>query len=275
MSDSLKLSSPSIQQIISTLQGVELLLIKGGAFTMGSPVSEPQRRNNETQHSVTLSDFYLSEKAITNEQYCRFLNMKGVSDNGQLDVSGYGNQTLIETDCRDMQYASGEWRPTSGKENFPVVYVSWFGAKAYCDWVGGRLPTEAEWEYACRAGTTTPFNTGHCLTTSQANYNGNYPYINNVKGVFLWRTQAVGSYAPNSWGLYDMHGNVWEWCSDWYDNYNTSIVENPQGPSTGSYRVLRGGSWRSIATHCRTAFRHKFSPGDRNGHCGFRVATGF
>ena len=256
-----------------TLQGVKLLLIKGGTFTMGSPASEPERVKNETQHSVTLSDFYLSEKAITNEQYCSFLNAKSIPSNGQFNVSGYGNQTLILAHNWGVQFTNGKWSPASGKADFPVVYVTWYGAKAYCDWASGRLQTEAEWEYACRAGTSTPFNTGNNLTTSQANYDGNYPYNNNYKGTYLKRTQPVGSYAPNAWGLYEMHGNVCEWCNDWYGDYSISAVSNPQGPSSGSRRGLRGGSWNSYATNCRSASRISRSPDYRSINFGFRLAA--
>jgi len=254
------------------LQGVKLLLIKGGAFTMGSPESEPERESGEIQHRVTLSDFYLSEKAVTNEQYCRFLNAKGVYSNGQFNLSGYGNQTLIEAHEWGVQYANGVWQPSQGKSNYPVVNVSWYGAKAYCDWAGGRLPTEAEWEYACRAGTTTPFNTGRNLTTSQANYNGNYPYDGNTKGKYLKHTQPVGSYAPNDWGLYEMHGNVWEWCSDWYDSYSSNAQTNPQGPSSGNDRVFRGGCWYNHAHYCRSSLRIYHTPDLRNCTVGFRLA---
>ena len=256
-----------------TLQGVTLLYIKGGTFMMGSPESEPGRDDDETQHQVTLSDFYLSEKAITNEQYCRFLNAKNISSDGKGNVSGHGNQTLVVAHDWGVQYTGGEWRPASGKVNHPIVNVTWYGAKAFCDWAGGRLPTEAEWEYACRAGATTPFNTGANLTTSQANYNGNYPYNGNAKGTYLGRTQPVGSYAPNAWGLFDMHGNVWEWCSDWYDSYNTSAVTNPQGPDSGSYRVLRGGSWYNYAQSCRSAYRSNRSSGYYGNYFGFRLAA--
>jgi len=140
-----------------------------------------------------------------------------------------------------------------------------------------RLPTEAEWEYACRAGTTTPFSTGENLTTGQANYNGNYPYKNNQKGVYRENTVAVGSFAPNAWGLYTMHGNVWEWCGDWYGGkyYEEckakGIVENPAGPGTGSHRVLRGGRWGSDAGRCRSAYRGSGTPDYRNAYVGFRL----
>jgi len=254
-----------------TLKDVKMLFIKGGTFTMGSPSSEPWRINNETQHSVTVSDFYMSEKVITNEQYCRFLNEKGIKGDGKYNVSGYGTQTLVEAYVWGIQYSNGKWQPASGKADYPVVKVSWYGAKAYCDWAGGRLPTEAEWEYACRAGTTTPFNTGNNITTSQANYNGTNPYNGNPKGAYLKKTQPVGSYPPNDWGLYDMHGNVWEWCSDWHGDYGTAAVTNPQGPATGQYRVLRGGSWDAYGRDNRSAHRSYNAPEGNNTRYGFRI----
>ena len=262
-------SSPPTSKI---LQGVKLLFIKGGSFTMGSPESEPERYDTETQHSVTLSDYYLSENVITNEQYCLFLNANGIPSDGNGYVSGYENQLLIKANYQGVQCSNGRWHPAQGKTNYPVVHVTWYGAKAYCDWAGGRLPTEAEWEYACRAGTTTPFNTGINLPTSQANYNGNYPYNGNTKGINFNSTQPVGSYAPNAWGLYDMHGNVWEWCSDWFGRYNADDEINPQGPSTGTFRVLRGGSWSDNERSSRSADRN---PGelDERGNGGFRIAA--
>ena len=255
-----------------TLQGVKLKFIKGDTFLMGSPESEPDRYDSETQHSVTLSDYYLSENLITNEQYSRFLNENRISSDGNGDVLGFENQLLVKVHHWGVQYSNNEWHPAPGKADFPVVHVTWYGAKAYCDWAGGRLPTEAEWEYACRAGTTTPFNTGFSLSSSQANYNGNYPYNGSVKGTFLAHTQRVGSYAPNAWGLYDMHGNVWEWCSDWYGRYNIDDDTNPQGPATGTYRVLRGGSWVDNARSCRCTDRNPGELDDR-GNGGFRLAA--
>ena len=258
---------------VDRLYGITLIRIQSGTFTMGSPATEPERYSDETQHQVTLSGFQISEKAITNEQYCRFLNATGVPSSGEGNVSGFGNQPLISTYQWGVQYVSNEWRPATGYANYPVVMVSWYGAKAFCDWAGGRLPTEAEWEYACRARTTTPFNTGNNLTTAQANYNGNYPYNGNPAGTYLYRTQPVGSYAPNAWGLYDMHGNVREWCNDWYGNYGTTAVTNPTGPSTGSSRVFRGGSWYLGAAVCRSAYRRSSIPDTRNDSYGFRLAV--
>ncbi|MFZ4526470.1 MAG: formylglycine-generating enzyme family protein [Chlorobium sp.] len=139
------------------------------------------------------------------------------------------------------------------------------------------MPTEAEREYACRAGTTTPFNTGNNLTTDQANYNGNYPYNGNPKGVSRQNTVPVNSFSPNAWGLYTMHGNVLEWCSDWfgdryYDDCKASgTVTNPAGPATVSFRVLRGGCWYCFAWYCRSAWRDYDSPGNRSPIVGFRL----
>ena len=264
------------RQSFIILRGVKLLHIKGGSFVMGSPTSESERNVDETQHSVTLSPFYLSENAITNKQYCCFLNEKNIPENGNGYIFGFDYyERLIEDHEWGVQYRRGLWHPASGKDDYPVVKVSWYGAKAYCDWAGGRLPTEAEWEYACRAGTTTPFLTGNNLTTQQANYDGNSPYNGNKKGAYLQHTQPVCSYTPNAWGLYDMHGNVWEWCKDLYDKdfYNNSPASNPQGPLSGWDRVVRGGSWGNRARSCRSANRSCSSPGYCINRYGFRMAA--
>ena len=167
-----------------------------------------------------------------------------------------------------------------GKDN-PVEQVSWNEAAEFCKKLSEktgqivRLPTEAEWEYACRAGTTTPFHTGETISTDQANYDGNSVYGNGRKGPYRKKTLAVGSFAPNAWGLYDMHGNVWEWCGDWYDSgyYGKSHAADPQGPRTGEPRVLRGGSWNGYPWRCRSAFRHAAGP-SRGNDLGFRVVVG-
>ncbi len=225
---------------------IEFVSIPAGTFTMGSPASEVGRFNDETQHQVTLSAFKMSKYEVTFEQYDAFCEATG---RPKPDDEGWGR----------------------GKR--PVINVSWYDATAFAEWMGCRLPTEAEWEYACRAGTTTPFNTGNCLSTSQANYNGNYPYSNCSKGEYRGKTMPVGSFEPNAWGLYDMHGNVWEWCSDWYGDYSTTAQTNPKGASSGSIRVLRGGSWYFNAFHCRTARRDSNSPGNRQSDIGFRLVS--
>jgi formylglycine-generating enzyme required for sulfatase activity len=135
---------------------------------------------------------------------------------------------------------------------------------------GYRLPTEAEWEYACRAGTAGPFNTGNNVTSDQANYDGDNPYGRNVKGRFRQETTPVGRFTPNSLGLYDMHGNIWEWCWDWYGDYSGAATD-PQGASSGTFRVERGGAWHNHGTFLRSAYRGSFIPPHKGSDLGFRV----
>lgn len=220
--------------------------IPAGTFTMGSPTSEIDRQSDETQHQVTLSAFKMSKYEVTFEQYDLFCD------------------------------ATGRSKPSDegwGRGNRPVINVSWDDATAFAEWMGCRLPTEAEWEYACRAGTTTPFNTGNCLSTSQANYNGNYLYGSCSKGEYREKTMPVGSFTANAYGLFDMHGNVWEWCSDWYGDYSTSAQTNPKGASSGSTPVFRGGSWYNDASICRSAYRNGSSPDYRAFNIGFRLVS--
>ena len=164
---------------------------------------------------------------------------------------------------------------------FPVETVSWADAVAFCrklsekDGVTYRLPTEAEWEYAARAGTTTPFHFGTVLNGDKANVDGNYPYGTTTKGPYLQRTTTVGSYAKNAFGLFDLHGNVWEWCQDVYDANayasRSGTTTDPKVTSGSEYRVLRGGSWIDVAEFSRAACRLWGAPGVRNLSFGFRV----
>ncbi len=245
--------------------------IRGGTFSMGSPENEVFRSGGEGQHQVRLSDFYLCRYEVTVAEFRRFVE------------DGYSTDAENQQDARNWRHGvSGQLR-SSSEENHPVIYVSWNDAVKYCKWLSFktgknfRLPTEAEWEYACRSGTQTPFNTGYNMTTSQANYNGNYPYDNNQKGVYRQNTVSVNSFTPNAWGLYNMHGNVWEWCSDWHkESYYAECkakgtVSNPDNQEPGSYRVLRGGSWSSTAGRCRSACRDGFAPDFRDSFVGFRL----
>jgi formylglycine-generating enzyme required for sulfatase activity len=167
-------------------------------------------------------------------------------------------------------------------DDCPVEMVSWFMAQEFTRELNRkerinkyRLPTEAEWEYACRAKTTTPFNTGKCISTDQANYRGNYPGKNCPKGEYRDKGVKIGSFQPNAWDLYDMHGNVYEWCQDWYGDYPSNSVADPMGSDKSDVRVLRGGSWGSFAWHIRSADRGINYPDYLSGQIGFRVACDF
>lgn len=279
------------------------VMIHADTLTMGSPWDEDFRDSDETLHMVTLTkDFYMSETEITNQQYANMAQW--AYDNGyctatssslqdNLDGSTEELLDLDDTDC-EISFSGGTFTVDSGKEDHPVNAVSWYGAASYCDWLsmeavltraydhstwecngndpysaeGYHLPTEAEWEYSCRAGTQTPFNTGNCLDAgTEANYRGNHPYTGCPFGPHVGWTVPVGSYPTNGFGLNDMHGNVYEWCNDWYGSYSGDET-NPVGPSTGTYHVLRGGSWSSPAAYCRSALR---GWGTLNCIGGFRV----
>ena len=231
--------------------GMKFVLIPAGTFMMGSPPNEPERDNDERQHKVTISTpFYLQTTEVTQGQWKRVM----------------GDNPSYFRGCG---------------EDCPVEMVSWSAAQQFIKRLNDkertarhRLPTEAEWEYACRAGTSTPFYTGNCITTDQANYNGNYPTPQCPKGVFAKRTSRVGSFPHNPWGLYDMHGNVSEWCQDWYDHYVSNEVTDPKGPPDAppdkSY-VLRGGSWNDRARFIRSANRGGLRSMFSTGRSGFRV----
>jgi formylglycine-generating enzyme required for sulfatase activity len=225
-------------------EGGKLVLapIPAGTFMMGSPATEDKRGDNETQHRVTISKpFYMGIHPVTQAQYQAIM--------GKNPANFQGN-------------------------DLPVEQVNWNDAVEFCQKISQkagrtfRLPTEAEWEYACRAGTTTPFYFGNTISTEQANYDGNYTYGNGVKGVHRQKTTSVGSFPANAWGLHDMHGNVWEWCADWYGDYPAEAAIDPQGVSNGPSRVLRGGSWNNNPQNCRSANRNRNDPDNLHGGGG-------
>ncbi len=240
-------SSGTPKEITNTI-GMKLKLIPAGEFLMGSPESEESRNSDEKQHRVRITKpFYLGVYEVTQSEYEKVM---------------------------------GENPSDSKGATRPVEMVSWNDAVEFCKKLSAkegrtyRLPTEAEWEYACRAGTTTPFNFGSVLNGKQANCDGDHPYGTETKGPDLGKTTTAGSYAPNTWGLYDMHGNVCEWCGDRYDSdyYEKSPTDDPTGPATGSCRVHRGGSWNYRPRLCRSAFRSRLTPDFRSHYLGFRVA---
>ncbi|HLW09227.1 MAG TPA: SUMF1/EgtB/PvdO family nonheme iron enzyme, partial [Fermentimonas sp.] len=261
--------------------GIDIQTVNIPAVTLaslGSKVTEVGRRDDETPHRATLSAFAMSKYETTNAQYATFLNAKKIGADGLYAKGTYPTEVLIKASSGEydwgLHYTDGKWIPVAGYENHPVINVSWFGATEFATYVGGFLPTEAEWEYACRGGFNipVPFYTFDCLSNEDANYFWLYPY-NTCTNTITERpgtTLPVGSYAPNEFGLYDMHGNVDEWCSDWYGAYAASSTD-PLGALTGDSRVFRGGSWGTKAVNCRSASRDKYSPATINISIGFRV----
>jgi len=257
---------------------ISSVLIPGGTFIMGSPLTEVYRGNDETQHSVTLSDFRMSIYEITTTQYADFLNTCGIGSNGIFANGLYPDEILVHKHTSsypsDIDYIDGKWVPVPGREQHPVRCVPWYGASEFAHYKGGRLPTEAEWEYACRAEEVTPFSTGNCISSAQANYSWSSPYTgcNNANSSSPATSQKVGTYQPNAYGLYDMHGNVEEWCSDYYGAYPVEAQTNPTGTTKPGYRVIRGGDFGSGARDCRSANRSYDSAGQlSNWHLGFRI----
>jgi formylglycine-generating enzyme required for sulfatase activity len=255
-----------------------MVRIGGGTFTMGSPATEVGRGSDETQHQVTISrPFYIGKYEVTQKEWVEVMgsnpsNWKGdnlpVENVSWYDVIEYCNKRS-EKERLTPAYAIDKTRSdgSNGNGGDNVKWVVTWNRNAN----GYRLPTEAEWELACRAGTSAPFYTGSDITTSHANYNGNHPYNNNAKGVYREKTWAVGGGTPNPWGLYDMSGNVWEWCWDWYGSYSGGSQTDPSGAAAGSSRVLRGGSWVNDAQSLRSAARGNYTPSSRSYGLGFRL----
>jgi formylglycine-generating enzyme required for sulfatase activity len=252
---------------------MKLVRIEAGKFMMGALTKgeQDQIRNGngekpvdqEKPHVVEISKpFYMGVYAVTQAEYEEVMG----KNPSYFSPTGGGKNEVVGLNTA----------------RFPVEYISWEDAMAFCEKLSkktGRtfdLPTEAEWEYACRAGSKEAFHYGNALSSSQANFDGRSPYGKANEGPWLKRPTAVGSYKPNAFGLYDMHGNVRQCCKDWYkrDYYDESPLCDPQGPATGTARVARGGSWFDAAWYCRCAFRHATPPDDRiNYMLGFRVVV--
>ncbi|MBQ7544771.1 MAG: SUMF1/EgtB/PvdO family nonheme iron enzyme [Synergistaceae bacterium] len=251
----------------------EMVSVKGGKFLMGSPESENWRSSDETQHEVTVQDFSISPYEVTQKEYSALMNGNPSSFRG--DSLPVENVTWLEA----VMFCNAK----SAAEGLAPAYKI-EGERVTWDWAadGYRLPTEAEWEYACRAGTSTPFNLEHSIGADEANFYGHYPYeieenyfsqskLTTKPGIYRATTVNVGSFPPNRLGLYDMHGNVGEWCWDIYAPYYPSL---PAGPETGTRRVYRGGGWNDFAKNMRSAYRAAAPQERRLYNVGFRLARG-
>lgn len=249
------------------------VLISGGTFEMGSPETENWRSEDETQHSVTVSDFYMSQYELTQAEYAEVMGSNPSSFLG--DSLPVENVTWLDA----VAYCNAR----SKAEGLTPVYsidgqtVAWD-----CSADGYRLPTEAEWEYACRAGTTTPFNTETSISAEEANYYGHYPYeiegnyfaqenLTTKPGEYRQTTVEVDSFSPNAWGLYNMHGNVSEWVWDYYGAYNAQPQTDPTGAETGTLRVYRGGGWNDFAKNMRSAYRATLAEDKGSFNIGIRL----
>ncbi len=257
-------------EIVTNSIGMKLARIPAGTFMMGSPRTEPERDRKEVLHEVTISKpFFMGIYEVTQAEYVEV--MKSLPD--------FKNRAAFTGDLNPMENV--EWTNA-------VLFCQRLSARPEEKAAGRRyrLPTEAEWEYACRADTKTAFHFGDSLSSTQANFNGNYPAGGAETGPYLRKTAAVGSYEANAFGLYDMHGNVAEWCADYYDPnyYEDSPLEDPLGPPMGIvatdftnsdenyFMVVRGGCWVDDARACRSAYRFRAMPNTQYRLIGFRVA---
>lgn len=236
----------------------EKVSVVGGTFQMGNTTGN----TNETPvHSVTVNSFSISKYEITNIQYATFMNNIGANIDGSLNGVEYLNMDSADIQISDT---NGNFIAEAGKENFPVIAVSWFGAKAYAEYYGGRLPTEAEWEFAAKGGASS---VGYIYSGS-----------NTIDDVAWYTTNSgntkhpVGTKSANELGIHDMSGNVWEWTNDWYDAnyYSSSSSNDPQGPASGTSRVRRGGNWNNNAYNCRVTNRNSSDPTSTFTYLGFR-----
>ena len=232
---------------IEPVTGMVLVAVRPGSFMMGSVDEEPGRNDDEYLHRVTITHlFYVGQHEVTQTEWKRVM----------------GSNPSHFTGC----------------ERCPVEQVDFLQVNDFLSRInagnaamGFRLPTEAEWEYACRAGSSTPFNTGAQLTTALANVDTRYGAAGSEDGAAYEKTLPVARFAPNKWGLYDMHGNVWEWTNDWYGPYIPRMENDPRGPQTGQRKVIRGGSWRFDANSARCGLRYTHAPQDKDDGLGFRV----
>ncbi len=271
--------------------GMKFVRIPAGEFTMGSPVTEKERSTNEVQHLVKMTQpYWFGATHVTVRQFSDFATRSGYRTAAEKEGWAYGIWNSREN--RWNRHDGASWKkpgfPFSQGGDHPVVCVDWNDAMAFCNWLSKlegrnyRLPTEAEWEYACRAGTSMAYPWGDNPEDGKGWVNGSdagsaslfpmFPAFSWDDG-FLY-TSPVETFHTNSWGIHDPLGNVLQWCSDWFGDYPGSGVENPDGPAEGRERILRGGSFIYGPQRTRLAFRGRNSPDFRNYYVGFRVVLG-
>lgn len=261
----------------------ETILIPGGKFLMGSDDGDSDEK---PAHAVTLESFFMGKYEVTNAQFCQFLNEKGNQLEDKTEWIKLDGAWESEK-CRIIQNDS-RFSVAPGFDNYPIIYISWDAAVAYCQWLSNktgkayRLPTEAEWEFAAGNGSIhTKYSWGNDNPSGPKGGNvadealkRNFPKWDIFSGYddgFIYNAPA-GSFAANDFGLYDMTGNVWEWCSDWYAEYNKSNDQNPVGPLNGTKKVIRGGGWLGSPEACRVPDRYSGTRDHRGHSMGFRVA---
>ena len=242
-----------------------IALVEGGTFMMGSDTTSA---DESPMHSVTLGSYYISKREVTNSEYCKFMNIVGVDEDGCIDNICY--ISVEKSDC-DIIYNDNDdieaFVCVEGTENKPASYLTWYGASQYCSWAGGRLPTEAEWEFAAKGGILS----NNTAFSGSTNIEDVAWYSNNSDD----EAKNIGAKNANELGIYDMSGNVWEWCSDYYaeDYYSNSISDDPKGPETGTHRVIRGGSFSSFDDNCTVSNRNFYKMEITRKYIGFRLAN--
>ncbi len=265
--------TPHTSHLTETVS-LETIALPGGSFWMGSPDTEAERDINESpHHKVIVAPCAFGKFLVTQAQWRVVAALPKINRSLSLCPSNFEENEPSRVTLIDPLGVSLRDRP--------VEQVSWYDAIEFCDRLSAhtghlyRLPSEAEWEYACRAGTTTPFCFGDTLSPDQANFDGNYTYGNGVSGTYRQETTPIGTFqTPNTFGLYDMHGNVWEWCADhWHENYEDAPVNGQawEDEDSGTYRILRGGAWYCLPGLCRSAQRHWNQPDTGGSGIGFRV----
>lgn len=276
--------------------GIEFVRVPGGCFQMGSSVAEKGRDDDEGPvHKVCVSEFWIGKYEVTVGQWRRFIKETGYKTDAERDAGGHKGSHVLYTKANGkgaVGWRDGrDWENPgfAQQDNYPVCCVSYNDVEKFVNWLNRkssgsfRLPTEAEWEFACRVGTTTASYWGDDMSHSCR-----YANVGDQSAKREWSnlrvhdcddgfkaSAPVGSFLPNNFALYDMQGNVCEWCSDWFDRsyYKKSPLQNPQGPGSGTYRVIRGGGWRDLPKGVRSANRSRFRPSIRNNRLGFRLAS--